>query len=258
MNSFVEALRGNLSRISFPVVPPNVKRVWTLVRQKALKHRKPIAVVLSLLLHVAFVLALLPHPAKGLSGGGSDGAGMGAGTGEAYAAVDLYAVSPAPVATTALKTPEEMDAEALDTPADIARSQADTVKTADVPKLTAVEAVAAATPVEAAASAQPAAAMAGAGHGGTTAGTGDDLWAAIAPCWHRVAGADTLPVTLEITFAANGGLSKPPVIDRAAGAPITPQSLQSEARALSALASCGAYPMAAGRSNVKVDFPAPG
>jgi hypothetical protein len=97
----------------------------------------------------------------------------------------------------------------------------------------------------------------GAGQSGATGGTGDDLWGAIAPCWNRVAGKDTLPVALKITFGANGGLSKPPEIVRAGDAAITPQSLRSEALALSALAQCGAYPMAAGRQDVEVQFPRP-
>lgn len=257
MNSLVQHLRGAWPQIELPAVPPEVRRAVGAVRRLAYRHRRPLAVVLSLLLHIAFVLAVLPHSHKGLSTSGSDGAGVGAGTGETYAAVDLYGQLPSPAATTAIKAPDNTVADVLDTPVDPAQPQPTVVQatSADLPQLAQLDAPAPPLPAES--TAHPAAAMAGRGEGGTTAGTGDDLWAAIAPCWKRIADSETLPVALEVTFSGDGHLSKPPVIERDAAVAITPRSLKSEARAIDALAQCGAYPMAAGRVGVKVSFPKP-
>jgi hypothetical protein len=84
-----------------------------------------------------------------------------------------------------------------------------------------------------------------------------DLWNAIAPCWNRIADGATLPATLKISFDATGALAVPPEIERDPDAPITDQSLKSEAQALQALAECGAYPMAQGQQSVVVQFPSP-
>ncbi len=251
MNSLVQHLRGSLPPVEWPALPPVARTMLADIRRRVVRHRKPVAVVLSLLLHGLLVLALLPHAPKGLSGGGSNGTASGAGTGASYYAVDLYGAQ-SPSITTAVKAATDPATEALDTPADTVKPQADAIDPAP-PAL----ALSDATPAVATAAAQPAAAVGGRGQGGTTAGAGDDLWNAIAPCWKRLAGADTLAVTLEVTFGGDGGLSRPPTIDRGNAAAITPQSLRSEALALSALAQCGAYPMAAGRQGVRIDFPRP-
>ncbi|WP_155908523.1 hypothetical protein [Asticcacaulis sp. YBE204] len=101
------------------------------------------------------------------------------------------------------------------------------------------------------------AAKAGAAGGGTgsTANDGDALWAAIEPCWRRRANADTLPVTLTVSFGADGKLSAVPVIERLDGAGIGPQFQVSETQAIQALAECGGYSMAAGQANVRINFP---
>jgi hypothetical protein len=83
----------------------------------------------------------------------------------------------------------------------------------------------------------------------------DDLWNAIAPCWNRVADKNSLPTRLKLSFDASGGVSAPPEIERDPEAPITDQSLTSEAQALQALSECGAYPMAQGQQGVVVQFP---
>jgi len=245
MNSHISDLRGTLARIELPAMPRRARDVLRYLSPMAFRHRKPVAVALSLLLHVLFLWLLLPRAQHGLSGGGSNGAGLGVGTGETWYAVNLQPL-PSSALDARIKAPEDAAAEALDAPDAAAKPSVEAVQsiTADKPQPAKLD-TSPATP-----------AMAGAGQSGTTAGAGD-LWTAIAPCWKRVAGEDTLPVTLEISFTAGGALAKPPVIDRAADAAITPQSLRSEAQALSALAQCGAYPMAAGRSGVKVDFPRP-
>ena len=200
------------------------------------------------------ILALLPAAPSGLSGGGSGGTLAGAGSGETYAAVDLYAL-PAPAAVPAVKPPEPSASDALDEPANAVKPVTDALQTAvsDMPQLAQAD-PSPLSPASPASSEPPA--TGGPGQAGTTAGAGDDLWSAIAPCWKRIAGKDTLNVTLRVTFTA-GGLSKPPEIERADGSAITPQSLRSEAQALTALAQCGAYRMAAGRQGGEVNFPRP-
>ena len=260
MNSLTQDLRVALARIELPAMPPEAQRMFAFLRQRAFRHRRSIAVVGSVLLHVAFLLALLQHPPKGLSGGGSGGTAVGAGTGESYTAVDLYAAPPMPAAIPALKTTANPAADTLDTPDEAVKPPPNPLKTAvtDLPQLASPQTASSPLSADVAPSAQSAAAaMSGAGQSGTTAGAGDDLWNAIAPCWKRIAGQDTLSVTLKITFAANGGLSKPPVIVRDDKTPITPQSLRSEAQAIAALAQCGAYPMAASKQGVEVRFPHP-
>jgi hypothetical protein len=253
MNSLVQSFRCAVAQIELPPVPPQARKFVVAARRAAFGHRRSMAVALSLLLHILFLWLLLPHARQALSGGGSHGVGVGGGTGETWYAVDLRTL-PSPALATKVKAPEGTAAEALDPPDPAVKPSVEPIQSVIAEKQSPAK-LDTPPPAEAVSAAHPAA-MAGAGQDGTTMGAGD-LWGAIAPCWKRVAGSDTLPVTLEITFTADGALAKPPVIDRASGSPITPQSLRSEAQALSALAQCGAYPMAAGRSDVKVDFPKP-
>ncbi|WP_303828275.1 hypothetical protein [Asticcacaulis taihuensis] len=62
---------------------------------------------------------------------------------------------------------------------------------------------------------------------------------------------------LTLSFDTKGELAAPPVIERDPKAPITDQSLQSEALALQAIGECSAYPMARDQKNVMITFPAP-
>ncbi len=87
--------------------------------------------------------------------------------------------------------------------------------------------------------------------------TANELWKAIAPCWNRLANASTLPTRLELSFDDWGELAAPPEIERDPNAPITDQSLQSEALALQAVGQCGVYPMARGQHGIMVLFPTP-
>lgn len=84
----------------------------------------------------------------------------------------------------------------------------------------------------------------------------NDLWKAIAPCWHRLANKQAASVRLTVSFSGLGNLSKPPVIIRTAGAPLNDRQLKSESLAIAALSQCGPYPMALGQKDVTVDFPA--
>jgi len=244
MNSLVHGLRGSLPRIAFPATPRQARQILGFIGRQASIHRRALAVAGSVALHLLLILALLfPLSPNGLSGGGSGGIASGAGTGETYAAVDLIPAVPAPAATSAVRPPNDSQAEALDSPPDAIKPQADALKTAD--------AVAQLATTEAAAT------TGGAGQAGTTSGRGDDLWAAIAPCWKRIAGRDALPVRLTVSFANNGLLERAPEIVRDPLAPIDVHTQLSEAQAIQALSECGAYTMAAGRENVTINFPRP-
>ena len=95
----------------------------------------------------------------------------------------------------------------------------------------------------------------GAGQGGITTGAGDDLWAAIAPFWKRIAGRDALPLRLMVSFAGNGLLLRAPEIVRDPSHAIDVHTQLSESQAIQALSECGAYTMAAGREKVTISFP---
>lgn len=82
-----------------------------------------------------------------------------------------------------------------------------------------------------------------------------DLWNAVSPCWRRIAGDGALPATLTVSFDNHGGLSAPPIIERAPEAFPSEDSLHAEAMALQALAECGSYSMAKNLQNVKIKFP---
>ncbi|MBW8733414.1 MAG: hypothetical protein JF571_03725 [Asticcacaulis sp.] len=223
----------------------------------SIQRRRTVAVTGAVLLHVLFLLFLLPQTSKGLSAGGSGGLADG-GDGQGLT-LDLTTFRVAPPLTTAVAEQAQEDF----TP--IAPETTAVVKTADnalalpdiaAPVLSPPEPSSSdATPAQA--KAQPAASAGGAGQGGQTAGIGDDLWAAIAPCWKRIAARDALPVRLTVSFAGNGMLQRAPEIVRDPSAPIDVRTQLSEGEAIQALSECGAYAMAAGRENVTINFPKP-
>jgi hypothetical protein len=73
---------------------------------------------------------------------------------------------------------------------------------------------------------------------GGRAGSTGGLWGQIEPCWTRLRGRASVPVTIEIALDAAGKLSTPPKIIRAAGVTPDQRRLQAEALALSALTAC--------------------
>ncbi len=230
----LSVLAGRLWRLSAPM-RPYLRRAG----RRLDRHRRVVAVIGALALHLLVLMALLPQVHDALAGGGHGGQGQ-AGSGDMGYAADLVAAAKPAVDPTQIVTPSPDDALDIARPS-VAQASSDLALTVSDPSsLPAIMA---------------AAADGGAGDNGATTGTSGDLWAAIAPCWQRVATSGTLPVTLEITFTADGHLAKPPVIDREGAA--TPAGLQSEARAIAALAQCGAYPMAANEASVKVNFPKP-
>jgi hypothetical protein len=220
------------------------------------KHRRPVAIAVSLTLHVLFVIALLPHNPSGISAGGQGGAYHGEGEG---LSLDLTAMALPDAQALEVREPEPetltelADSETLD---DLTSTETQVLSEAlaDAPSLSQSE-------PEQTASARPAqmaaARQGGEGQGGASSGTFDDLWAAIAPCWRRIADTETLPVNLTVTFATNGMLAKPPEIARKGEDASNPQALRSESLAITALAECGTYQMAAGRENVNIHFPKP-
>ena len=68
-----------------------------------------------------------------------------------------------------------------------------------------------------------------------------ELWGQVEPCWRRIGGRSTVPVTLEVTLDAQGGLAGPPRILRPDGDRPTEQRLLAEARALEAIHACLPY-----------------
>lgn len=88
-----------------------------------------------------------------------------------------------------------------------------------------------------------------------SSGSGD-LWGFLEPCWRKLPGRSTVPVTLEIALNASGLISTPPKIVRPSNAPPTEARLIAEARALAALGSCLPYhgKDAANGAPITVDF----
>lgn len=226
-----------------------------LPRQGLRKHRRLLAVALSIGLHILFVLCLLPHGQRGFSTGGQGGHFQGEGL-----SLDLTAVALPTKQAMDIREPELDALSELDTPERLD----DLAALADAQSLNEVvpDALGLSQPQPAQdATARPMLASAtrqgGEGQGGTSSGTFDDLWAAIAPCWRRIADSETLPVNLTVSFAGNGMLAKPPEIMRKAEDASNARALRSESLAITALAECGVYQMAAGRENVSIHFPMP-
>ena len=225
-------------------------RAWKVVNRQARKHKKVLAVALSVGLHIVLVLLLLMRPPAGMAGGGYAGEGTAPGHG---VAVDLVDGAELSRMLLKVKSPAADNPDEAITPLKLA--DADTALTLSPPQTTAPQfsdpsdtPPTLLTPQEAGQSGAP-------GDSGGT--TGDDLWAAIAPCWNRLADGNTLPVTLEVSFGADGGIAAPPVIDADVAGQSDVQVQRSETIALQALAQCGAYAMAEGRQDVKVNFPRP-
>jgi len=232
-----------------------INSVW---RTSPEQRRFAVAIAGSLLLHVVLILFLLPSD-TGLMSVGTTGVGSVDGAGTAVTLVEASELIP----------PEAAEAQSATAEKSILASEpVATESTSDA--IAEAEAVDEPKPVEEATkrtatkaiwsdsqASSDNAADASAGAHGQNGQANADLWNAIAPCWNRIADKDTRSATLTISFASDGGLAAPPLIERDPEAAITNQSLQSEAQALQALAACGAYPMAADQQSVTVVFPAP-
>jgi len=91
----------------------------------------------------------------------------------------------------------------------------------------------------------------------TSSGSGS-LWGLLEPCWRKLPGRSTVPVTLEVALDARGMISTPPKILRPPGGPPNEARLVAEARALAALGGCLPYhgPEGAGGAPITVAFTA--
>lgn len=235
--------------------------VWAYVLsgfdKATLNQRRSVAVIGSLLLHLGLFLLLLPT-ATGLTSLGTTGIGSVDGAGTTVTLVDASEPMPPNASETQSSATSES---AVSEPAttDDATQPTDQVAKTDEVTLENEDHSQIKTEKVQSDNLAPlgSTAQAAAGAHGQKGQANTDLWNAISPCWNRVAGKNTLSATLIISFSDDGGLSVPPVIERDPNAPITDQSLQSEALALQALAECGAYPMAKGEQNVQVVFPSP-
>ncbi len=217
-------------------------RLATRLKPHARRLRTALAVALSLLLHVLFVLFLIPSQPSDFSGGGNGETTSGAGEG---VAVTLYRLDKLPIQALQVKAQAPEDSEAI---SDLSLTTDAAITPADLstalPQMTLPEIAQAAS-------------EGGEGQGGTTSGAGDELWAAIAPCWNRMADADATPVTLQITFSADGHFESAAHIIRAPGTVLSDPVLRASTKAIQALAACGSYPMAGGRKDVVINFPKP-
>lgn len=90
-----------------------------------------------------------------------------------------------------------------------------------------------------------------------SAGAGS-LWGFLEPCWRRLPGRSSVPVTLEVALDSRGLISTPPKILRPSNAPPTEDRLVAEARALAALSECLPYhgPDSVGGAPIAVEFAA--
>ncbi|MDV6333266.1 hypothetical protein [Asticcacaulis sp. 201] len=215
------------------------------------------AVTASLLLHGFLLFLLLLTPARGWLAIGTTGEGHLNGAGLAMVdlvqAVDLASLTPAAsTVTEPVPVAPEVDSDAQ--PAD-ATASSETTATDGLTSQPDAKTAAETTDSPTASQAQVTSAPQSAGAHGQNGTEEDALWAAIAPCWNRIADRDTLGATLKVSFSPAGGLAIPPEIERDPAVAITPQTLQSEAKAIAALAECGVYPMAQGRQDVAIVFP---
>jgi len=224
------------------------------------RQRRAIAVLASILLHVGLLLLLLPSQ-TGLSASMGSVTGLGDvnGAGTAVTLVDVSELTPPKASEEERQTATAEPSVATPEPTDISETQDDATPADQV----ASPAEKREAPVNQALQSDSNAlrdstAEATAGALGQNGQANLDLWNAIAPCWNRIADGATLPATLKISFDATGALAVPPEIERDPDAPITDQSLKSEAQALQALSECGAYPMAQGQQDVVVRFQTPG
>lgn len=216
------------------------------------KHNKFVAVAFSLGLHLLFVLFLLMRQPAGVSGGGYNGEGTSPGDGMAVTLVNgedlnrMILTVKAPAPDTPENTIVALQVAPVPAPLELTQTELVPQLVSDPPSLDQSDQE----------EGQKAARAGSEGDGG--AGTsGDDLWGAIAPCWNRLADSHTLPVTLEVSFSTDGNIASPPVIDADPAQQSDPNVQRSETIAMQALAQCGAYAMAEGKADVKVNFPRP-
>ncbi len=207
------------------------------------KHRRKIAVAVSLGLHgLVLALFLISFNPK-ISGGGNHGDSFGAGTGSGFA-VDMVDARDVMIVAAKVKAPDPADAEPVTDMAtlDISKTATDPT-TLDTPSQ-AVLALNVSAPSDSQAG--------GEGEGGQSAGVNDPLWKQIEPCWQRLADKGTGGVMLRIDFSPLGNIAK---TDDAPDAPVAADA-SSRAKAVRALGECGPYVTAGSRENVVIAFPA--
>jgi hypothetical protein len=221
-------------------------------------QRKGLAIAASLLLHFGLLLLLMPS-ANGLASIGTTGIGNVNGVGTTVTLIGASELVP-PKASEAISSATQAETAASEAAvAETTTEPVDRSEEADEVKPETENQTAPETETVLSDSRAPSDSSmeAAAGAHGQNGQANTDLWNAIAPCWNRIADKDTLSATLTISFAADGGLAVPPVIERDPNASITDQTLQSEAKALAALSECGPYPMVSDQQNIAVVFPVP-
>lgn len=232
---FYSQLARKLGRTAQPL------RIY--IHSYLVKHRRLVALAVSLSLHglvlAFFLISLNPK----VSGGGNHGDSFGAGTGSG---LSVEIVSARDVMPDALKvkqpdpadTPEPSDF----TPTEITKTATETAML-ETPSQPAVQL---------ASQAMPDSLAGGTGEGGQSVGVNEPLWKQIEPCWQRLAGKDTRGVMLRIDFSPLGNIAR---TSDAPDAPMAPDA-RSRAEAVQALGECGPYVSAGSRENVVIAFPA--
>lgn len=222
------------------------------------RYRLILAISFSLLLHFVFVLLLFPTQ-SGLASFGTTGLGQIDGSGMTVTLVEIAELAP-PTASEAQPL-SKADAAAPQGTTDVAAlDPAEDANVVDktTPLAKPIEEKEAQKAKAESITSSGMLAEAKSGATGQNGQTDTDLWTAIAPCWHKLSGQNTLSATLTISFDSAGAISVPPVIERSPDAGITMHTLKAESVALQALAECGAYPMAKDLQNVTVMFPSSG
>lgn len=224
---------------------------WILQRLHRLsdKQRRAVALILSLGLHALFICLLLIPLLSGSAGGGqgADAAGEGDSFG-----MDLVSIEDESPAVLMAKAVEAIELDAPEVLSEDVRPVEDGMvldadQMAPLPEVAPSDAVGAAVQEQSMAGGTP-------GDGSGRSQGEDDLWNAIAPCWRRLADAKTQRVSLKVSFAGNGMLAKAAEVEKVVAGAAQSDGLRSASLAMQALAECGAYEMAAGRSDVVIDF----
>jgi hypothetical protein len=209
------------------------------------KHRRKVAIGVSLGLHGLVLAFFLIGVSSEISGGGNHGDSFGAGTGSG---LTVEMVSARDVMPDALKVKQPDPAEAAQEPTDFSKPDISATATE-----TAMLDAPSQPVVQLASEAMPDGPAGGAGEGGQSAGINDPLWKQIEPCWRRIAGKETRGVMLRIDFSPLGNIARTSDAPEAHVA----SDARSRAEAVQALGECGPYVAAGSREAVVIAFPAP-
>lgn len=206
------------------------------------KHRRKVAIGVSLGLHGMVLVFFLIGVSSEISGGGNHGDNFGAATGSGLI-VEMVSVRDVMPDALKIKQPDAADAAE---PTDFTTSEITQAATEAAMLITPSQ-----PSVQLASEAMPDSLAGGAGAGGQSAGVNDPLWQQIEPCWKRLANHGTRGAMLRVSFSPLGNIAK---TGEAPNAPVS--DAKAETVANRALAECGPYVAAGSREDVVIAFPA--